>query len=154
MKNQTAYSIALVALFFVAATSVGNMFLLSQMRAQHMDHDGMSMDEMRDHFMSLRADIQEEERQSLHYRCCTEVPCIYCIEKTPGHGEGAACDCLADVMNGRHPCGECIGEILEGHGNPLVAEYFAKAIAEETGEEEAIRRIIEDKYGIPVEDQV
>ena len=36
-------------------------------------------------------------------------------------------------MNGKHPCGECIGEIMEGKGNALIAEYFATAIAEEVG---------------------
>ena len=55
---------------------------------------------------------------------------------------------------GKHPCGECIGEILEGHGNPLISEYFARAIAEKTGQEDAIKRIIAEKYNMPVEEQV
>jgi len=88
------------------------------------------------------------------YACCLKKPCTYCIEKTPGHGEGAACDCLSDVMNGRHPCGECIGEILEGHGNKFIAQYFATAVAEETGELAAIQKIVEDKYGVPVSEQI
>jgi hypothetical protein len=90
------------------------------------------------------------------YRCCLEKPCVYCIEKTPGHGEGAACECLKDIMEGVHPCGECIGEILEGHGNPLIAEYFAQSIAEEVGEEhlDTLKEIVEEKYGIPVDEQI
>jgi hypothetical protein len=114
----------------------------------------MSMEQKRTHFISLKEDIQDHHRQNHQYRCCLEKPCTYCIEKTPGHGENATCDCLKDVVEGVHPCGECIGEILEGHGNPYLAEYFAKAIAEKTKEELAIKRIIEEKYGIPIENQV
>ena len=88
------------------------------------------------------------------YKCCLEKPCTYCIEKTPGHGDGAACSCLEDIVNGQHPCGECIGEILEGHGNKYLAEYFAKAIAQETGNYDAIREIISEKYDISIEKQV
>ncbi|MFQ5531866.1 MAG: hypothetical protein ACE5ES_04585 [Candidatus Nanoarchaeia archaeon] len=114
----------------------------------------MAMDEKRNEFISLKQEIRGEMLSNGKYRCCLEKPCVYCIEKTPGHGEGAECSCLEDVVNGVHPCGECIGEILEGHGNPYLAEYFAKAIAEKTGEEEAIKKIIEEKYGISVEEQV
>jgi hypothetical protein len=107
----------------------------------------MSMDEKRESFISLKNDMIGEMISQGSYRCCLEKPCVYCIEKTPGHGEGATCDCLNDVVNGKHPCGECIGEILEGHGNPYLKEYFAEAIAEETGQIEAIEMIIEEKYG-------
>ena len=106
----------------------------------------MSMEEKRQEFISMKASIQGEMLQQGKYRCCLEKPCTYCIEKTPGHGEGAECSCLEDVVNGVHPCGECIGEILEGHGNPYLKEYFAEAIAEKTGELEAIQRIIDEKY--------
>jgi len=90
------------------------------------------------------------------YACCLAKPCTYCIEKTPGHGEGAACRCLDDVMNGRHPCGECIGEILEGHGNKYIAKYFATAIAEEVGIDhlKAIKEIIAEKYNISLDEQI
>jgi len=55
-----------------------------------------------------------------------------------------------------HPCGECIGEILEGHGNPYLAEYFAAAIAEEVGEQhlEILKQIISEEYDISIEDHV
>tara|TARA_Y100000296_G_C4982780_1_gene161464 strand:- start:25 stop:456 length:432 start_codon:yes stop_codon:yes gene_type:complete len=108
----------------------------------------------REKFLDLKYEIQKSLLKQGKYRCCLEKPCIYCIEKTPGHGEGAECSCLDDVVNGVHPCGECIGEILEGHGNPLLSEYFAKAIAEKTGEEDAIKKIIEEKYGISIENQL
>ena len=72
----------------------------------------MSMDEKRDTFISLKNSMHEDLMPMHGYRCCLEKPSTYCIEKTPGHGEGAKCDCLSDVVNGVHPCGECIGEIL------------------------------------------
>lgn len=117
-------------------------------------HYFMDMDEKRDSFISLKDSIQDENRNNHKYRCCLEKPCVYCIEKTPGHGEGSTCDCLKDIVNGVHPCGECIGEILEGHGNPLLAEYFATAIAEKTGHIDTIKEIISEKYDISIEEQV
>jgi hypothetical protein len=114
----------------------------------------MTMDMKRDSFISLRESIQGEQLVHSKYRCCLEKPCIYCIEKTPGHGEGAECSCQEDIYNGLHPCGECIGEILEGHGNPLMSEYFARAIAEKTGQYDAIKEIISEKYNISVEQQL
>ena len=108
----------------------------------------MSMDKKRDEFILQKQDIQGELLSQGDYACCLEKPCTYCIEKTPGHGEGATCTCLEDVVNGVHPCGECIGEILEGHGNPYLKKYFAEAIAEEVGEQhlETLKQIIEEKY--------
>ena len=106
----------------------------------------MSMDQRRSDFILTKNSIQGDMLQRGQYKCCLEKPCTYCIEKTPGHGEGAECNCLADLINGVHPCGECIGEILEGHGNPYLKEYFAIAIAEKTGELDAIQRIIDEKY--------
>ncbi len=116
----------------------------------------MGVEASRDQLISIKNSIQEELMPQHKYRCCLEKPCTYCIEKTPGHGEGAICDCLKDIVEGVHPCGECIGEILEGHGNQYLSKYFAKAIAEEVGEEHTptLKKIIEQKYGTPVEDQV
>ena len=111
------------------------------------------MDEMREDFVMMKESIISDLLPKGDYRCWLEKPCTYCIEKTPGHGEGATCDCLKDVVTGVHPCGECIGEILEGHGNRYLSEYFAVAIAEKTGEVDAMRRIIEEKYDIAIEDQ-
>jgi hypothetical protein len=115
----------------------------------------MDMEEKRDTYISLKKEIIGEQITQGNYKCCLEKPCTYCIEKTPGHGEGAICSCVADLMNGVHPCGECIGEIMEGHGNPYLSEYFANAIAEKVGGEhiETLMEIMEEKYGIPVEDQ-
>ena len=121
--------------------------LFTSLTGNSMAH--MSMDEKRDTFISLKGHIQGDLMPHGNYRCCLEKPCTYCIEKTPGHGEGAICDCLSDVVNGVHPCGECIGEILEGHGNPYLKEYFAEAIAEKTGQKDAIQKIIDEKYPYP-----
>ncbi len=114
-----------------------------------------NMDEHRTDLLSHRDRMVEEMREDGNYRCCLRKACSYCIEKTPGHGVGATCDCLADIVEGKHPCGECIGEILEGHGNKYLAEYFAVAIAEEVGEKytDTLREIIFDKYGVNVENQ-
>lgn len=108
-----------------------------------------SMEHKRESFISLKNSIQQELMPNHQYRCCLEKPCTYCIEKSPGHGEGAVCNCLEDIVNGKHPCGECIGEILEGHGNPYLKEYFAEAIAEEVGMQHfaTIQEIIDEKYG-------
>jgi len=83
------------------------------------------------------------------YKCCLNKPCSYCLKE----GE---CECLDSIMNGKHPCGECIGEILEGEGNPLLAEYFASALAEEIGEKykPVLKQIIADKYDMPTEKQL
>ncbi len=113
------------------------------------------MDMKTKQFISLKLDIQKNMRGEGMYKCCLETPCTYCIEKTPKHGEGPACTCLKDIMEGKHPCGECMGEILEGHGNKYISEYFARAIADELGEQHLpeLKKIISEKYGIPVEDQ-
>jgi hypothetical protein len=106
------------------------------------------MHEKREEFVQEKDHIIGELLAQGDYTCCLKKPCTYCIEKTPGHGEGATCNCLADIVEGRHPCGECIGEILEGHGNKLLSKYFATAIAEEVGEEhlETLQKIITQKY--------
>lgn len=116
-----------------------------------MAHD---MDMEREDFISQKSNIITSLLSQGKYKCCLEKPCTYCIEKSPGHGEGATCNCLEDVVTGVHPCGECIGEILEGHGNKYLARYFARAIAEKTGHEDAIKQIISEKYDLPVEDQI
>jgi hypothetical protein len=110
----------------------------------------------RDNYLDIKHSITSEMMSRGEYACCLERPCTYCIEKTPKHGEGAACNCLKDVMTGVHPCGECIGEILEGHGNKFLAPYFARAIAEEVGMHHLplIKQIIEEKYGMLVENQI
>lgn len=117
-----------------------------------LNHSTMTIEEKRDHFISLKNSMQLDLLDDRDYKCCLKKPCTYCIEKTPGHGEGASCNCLKDIVEGVHPCGECIGEILEGHGNPNLAKYFANAIAEKVGEEhiQALKEIIEEKYDVPV----
>ena len=89
------------------------------------------------------------------YKCCLTKPCSYCFSDPDHQNEELVCDCLEDLMNGKHPCGECIGEILEGNGNPLISEYFATAIAEKIGENYllALKQIVADKYDMPVDQQ-
>ncbi len=115
-----------------------------------------NMDEMREDFIEMKDDMISEMIHDGDYACCLETPCTYCIEKTPGHGEGATCNCLEDVVEGRHPCGECIGEIMEGHGNGFLSKFFARSIAEEMGEQyhEVLKEMMFDKYSVSVEDQL
>lgn len=107
-----------------------------------------SMEDHREDFIDHKEMMIKEMMMGGNYKCCLEKPCVYCIEKTPGHGMGASCDCLSDVVNGKHPCGECMGEILEGHGNKYLKEYFPEALTDELGEEylEMIKEIINKKY--------
>lgn len=125
------------------------------MNQHHIAHHKGAMGD-REMFVGMKNHMIGEMIADEKYKCCLEKPCTYCIEKTPGHGEGASCNCLEDIMNGVHPCGECIGEILEGHGNRFLAKYFASSIAEEVGEEhlETLREIISSKYDVSVEDQI
>lgn len=115
-----------------------------------------NIDEKRIEFISEKNVIIAEMQEKGMYRCCLEKPCTYCIEKTPGHGEGAACTCAQDILNGKHPCGECIGEILEGHGEVELAPYFAKAIAHKVGNQhlDHLKSIIADMYKISIEEQI
>lgn len=133
------------ALLFVS----GYMVAPNQTVHSHADmSEHMDISEHRLALIDHKEHVQHTLLDEGKYACCLKKPCTYCIEKTPGHGEGAECSCLDDIMNGRHPCGECIGEILEGHGNQYLKDQFAPAIAEEVGEEhlETIEKIIEQKY--------
>lgn len=114
------------------------------------------IEKQREVFIETKNSIIGELIMEGKYACCLEKPCMYCIEKTPGHGEGATCNCLEDVVTGKHPCGECIGEIMEGHGNPFLSKFFSRSIAEEVGEEhhEDLKEMISDKYDISVEEQM
>lgn len=144
------------ALFIILPFILLSFFVGRYSKPAMVSHDGMSMDNMRDHFISQKDDMHKDMLADGEYKCCLEKPCVYCIEKTPKHGEGATCSCLEDVIEGRHPCGECIGEILEGHGNRFLAKYFAKSIVEEVGEEhiETLKQIISQKYEITIEEQI
>ncbi len=107
-----------------------------------------SISEQRQDWMSIADNIRKKLAMKGKYDCCLVNPCWYCIQKTPGHGEGAECSCRQDILAGRHPCGECIGEILEGHGLVELKPYYAKAIAHKVGiEHEAhLQEIINDMY--------
>lgn len=91
------------------------------------------------------------------YSCCIKEPCTYCLIKHPEHGKGTSCQCVDDVVSGRHPCGACMGEILEGEGINALGKYFAVALTDATGNKEHLpyfKQIIADIYGIPPDQQV
>lgn len=153
----TTQTLAVLLLASLIGLIAGRYWGLASINHEHMAMDHMQhMGDEREMFVGMKDQMIGEMIANEEYKCCLEKPCVYCIEKTPGHGEGATCSCLEDVVNGVHPCGECIGEILEGHGNRFLAKYFASAIAEEVGEEykETIKSIISDKYDITKEDQI
>ena len=135
----------------------GRYWGVANMHDHHMqEHNHMSEMGDRDTFVEMKNHMIGEMIAGEDYKCCLEKPCMYCIEKSPGHGEGATCKCLEDIMNGVHPCGECIGEILEGHGNRFIAKYFASAIAEEVGAEhlDTLKLIVANKYSVSVDEQI
>ena len=150
MKKGVLYWILGSVIFVLVLSNLLLFFYLPS-----LNHSTMNTEEKREHFISLKNNIQLELIDDREYKCCLEKPCTYCIEKTPGHGEGASCNCLKDVVEGVHPCGECIGEILEGHGNPNLAKYFANAIAEKVGDEhiQTLKEIVEEKYDATVDEQ-
>lgn len=129
------------------------------MSADHMEAIKMeSIDVQRTAWIGIADNIRGKLALEGKYNCCLEKPCWYCIQKTPGHGEGATCECLDDIKNGSHPCGECIGEILEGHGrkDTELVRLYAKAIAHKVGEQhtEHLKEIIADMYDISIQEQI
>ena len=90
------------------------------------------------------------------YKCCLENPCSYCFTDTEHQDREMVCDCLVDIIDGKAPCGECLGEILEGEGNELLAEYFAQSVADELGQDALplLKDYMEETYGIAVSAQL
>ena len=153
-KDVMRNKLYLLAVPLISIGFLAGYFLYPAIHEQMLGEKGL--DEMRTDFIVEKEQMIGEMMAHGDYRCCLEKPCVYCIEKSPGHGEDATCNCLEDVVNGRHPCGECIGEILEGHGNRFLAEYFAAAIAEEVAEKHSAtgKEISSEKYDIAVEEQI
>ncbi len=100
--------------------------------------------------ISLKDNVKQDLINNGKYKCCLEKPCDYCLIN---HKE---CDCLEEIVTGKHPCGECIGEILEGHGNRFLTKYFSKALSEKIGENhhEHLKEIISEKYSVSIESQL
>ena len=83
-----------------------------------------------------RAAISDHQRSEIHkltkegkYRCCLNTPCTYCFVNSSIKNDNMICDCLDEVVSGEVPCGECVGEILEGNGNKYLTEYFPEIIS-------------------------
>lgn len=140
-----------LALILIAGMSFG--YFIKPL-APSEDHLAMikdkSITEQREDWMAIADNIRAELAKQGKYDCCLVKPCWYCIQKTPGHGEGAECTCRQDILAGLHPCGECIGEILEGHGLVELKSYYAKAIAHKVGVEHEghLQEIINDMYSV------
>ncbi len=104
---------------------------------------------------NMRLAFASDQKEAIHqlikegkYRCCIENPCSYCFLNSTASEDGTVCDCLDEIVNGEHPCGECMGEILEGNGNKYLSEYFPAAIADEVGNQylDVLGKIVDDKY--------
>lgn len=115
-----------------------------------------NIDAQRIEFISQKEAIIKKLIAQGEYQCCLKKPCISCIEESPDHGQGITCKCMRDVVNWNSPCGECMGEILEGRGNPYLVQYFAIALADQIGEQylDTLKQIISEKYGISIREQL
>lgn len=138
-----------VVLVLIAGMAFGYVVKPSVPSGDHLAMmKNMSVAEQREDWITIADTIRGKLAMEGKYDCCLEKPCWYCIQKTPEHGEGAECSCRQDILAGLHPCGECIGEILEGHGLPELKPYYAKAIAHKVGaqHEGHLQQIINDMY--------
>lgn len=149
-----------LSLFIILITLIAGPWSMiwshNSMFNSHLSHDS-NMDLLAQDINEEQTYVIAENRDIGKYSCCLENPCSYCITKnSTKHGEGSTCDCLDDIMNGRHPCGECIGEILEGHGNKYLSKYFATSISDEVGIKylPTLKEIISDKYEVSVSEQL
>lgn len=139
MKGSLILGLALV---LIAGMSLGYFVRPSAPSADHLkalkDQD---VSGQRGAWEALADSIRGELAKEGKYDCCLVSPCSYCIEEEE-------CTCRQDILNGEHPCGECIGEILEGKGLPDLKPYYAKAIAHKVGakHEAHLQAIIDDMY--------
>lgn len=158
VKKESKRNIWLGVILVLFAGIFIGYFLHAPAEVTEKPFEQKTVDEQRLEWMSEADVIRGDLAVKGMYDCCLEKPCWYCIQKTPGHGEGATCECLSDIMNGEHPCGECIGEILEGHGlkDREIVKLYARAIAHKVGEQHTdhLKGIIADMYNITVEEQI
>ncbi len=154
-KDNTLLLVGLIASVLIAVLILGIGGWMPGM--QQMNHSGqMSVNQYNKEIVAEKNEGIRNLLAEGRYKCCMKEPCFRCFSKPGAHDKELVCDCMIDIYNGKHPCGECIGEILEGEGNPLMAEYFATAIAEKLGEQHLamLKQIISEKYGIPAEQQI
>ena len=150
-KNITTGSLVVILVVFLIG---GGVLFISQSRIDHNSNEYTK--EYNDEIIIEKNNAIKDLLAEGRYKCCMKKPCFRCFSKKENQEKDLVCDCLVDIMNGKHPCGECIGEILEGEGNPLVAEYFATAIAEKFGKQhlDTLQQIINEKYYIPINQQI
>lgn len=154
--NSTVFNFFGVVII-LSIIAVATIFLVGMKNGADLGHDSQKFS------IEYNKEVVREKDEAIknllaegRYKCCMKEPCFRCFSKSGNLEKELVCDCLVDVMNGKHPCGECIGEILEGEGNPLIAEYFATAITEKFGEQhlETVKQIIAEKYDMLVDKQI
>lgn len=139
------------ALVLAAATAL--LALAALLAAPAAQEDAVRA--QRAHFVALKERLQYTLAAQERYRCCLKEPCTYCLaeqEEARAGEDAPLCACLDAVVEGRAPCGACVGEILEGEGNPLLAPYFADALADALGprHRSLIARALAERYGAAV----
>jgi len=148
-KNISKIKSGWVVPLIIAIVVAGIPILFHTMNMEEMVMDSINGEK------NMRLAIASEQKEAMYqliregkYRCCIENPCSYCFLNSTVSEDGTVCDCLDEIVNGEHPCGECIGEILEGNGNKYLSEYFPAAIADEIGDQYlgVLGKIVDDKY--------
>lgn len=143
-KNRLFLGLAL----FIGGVAIGYFISSAPSEDPLSEIKAKSIAEQREDWIDVADNIRNKLAMEGKYSCCLKKPCWYCIQKTPGHGEGAECTCLQDVLEGRNPCGECIGEIMEGHGLDELKPYYDESIGYKVGTENqgCLQKIIDDMY--------
>jgi hypothetical protein len=117
-----------LVLVLIAGMSMGYFIKPSAPARDHVSAiKSQTIDDQRSTWIEIGDSLKARLASQGEYDCCILQPCNYCL-----YDEGE-CGCRQDILAGRHPCGECIGEILEGNGLPKLKPYFAKAIAHKVG---------------------
>jgi hypothetical protein len=141
----------LAAIVLAAGLGAGAVLIAQDVQMNHQSEHGST-----EYYQEVAAETEAGTTALIaagKYKCCLAKPCSECFSDPEHQDRDLVCDCLVDIMNSKHPCGECIGEILEGHGNPLIAEYFATAIAEKVGEQHlpTLKKIVAEQYSLPAD---
>jgi hypothetical protein len=80
-------------IFVILGFFFGRYWGVNMIHKQHMSEHHMDGIDDREMYLGIKNQMVGDMTSEGNYRCCLEKPCVYCIEKTPGHGEGATCSC-------------------------------------------------------------
>lgn len=88
------------------------------------DFKTMSLEEMREHYITERSYAIEKAEKAGLYDCCIEPACTMCLDHGTDHpwttpGSGRYCDCDTLLEQGKDPCPQCRAGLAEGRGEPV-----------------------------------